>query len=408
MPDAALHDAVSWLLERQDPAGWWTAEMETNVTMTAEHVLLLRFLGLDHAEIGEGARRHILEKQRTDGSWSLYFDGPGDLSTTIEAYTALRLLGIDTSADPLARARRFILDQGGLAAARVFTKLWLALFGEYPWDGVPSMPPELVHLPASVPLNLYDFACWARGTIAPLLIVLSRKPVRPLGLSVAELVAPGSEPRMHRVPGSGVFWWLDKLQKLYERLPRQPGRTRARGAITDWIVDHQEADGSWGGIQPPWVYSLIALNLQGMGIDHPVMQRGLRGLHDRFAVSDDARMAAAGVHVPGVGHGMGGAGAAGRGRAARPSVDSQRRRLAARRADPERWRLAGAAADARVRGLVVRVRQRHLPRCRRHRHRGPGLARGRRGRAGEAGGREGSALGGGDALEQWRLGFIRS
>ncbi len=287
MPDDALHDAVSWLLERQDPAGWWTAEMETNVTMTAEHLLLLRFLGLNHAEIADGARRHILEKQRTDGSWSLYFDGPGDLSTTIEAYTALRLLGIDTSTDPLARARRVVLAQGGLAAARVFTKMWLALFGDYPWDGVPSMPPELVHLPPSVPLNLYDFACWARGTIAPLLIVLSRKPVRSLGLSVAELIAPGSEPRMHRIPGSGIFWWLDKLQKLYERLPRQPGRARARGAITDWIVDHQEADGSWGGIQPPWVYSLIALNLQGMGTDHPVMQRGLRGLHERFAVSDE-------------------------------------------------------------------------------------------------------------------------
>ncbi len=286
MNDPALGSAVSWLLERQDPAGWWTAEMETNVTMTAEHLLLLRFLGADHGDIAEGAQRHILGKQRADGSWSLYFDGPGDLSTTIEAYAALRLLGLDPSADPLARARRFILHQGGLAQARVFTKLWLALFGEYPWDGVPSMPPELVHLPSRAPLNLYDFACWARGTIAPLLIVLSRRPVHRLGFGVQELVAPGTEQSLHRVPGAGVFWWLDRLQKLYERLPRQPGRERARRELTAWITDHQEADGSWGGIQPPWVYSLIALNLQGMGLEHPVMRRGLRGLRDRFAVSD--------------------------------------------------------------------------------------------------------------------------
>jgi squalene-hopene/tetraprenyl-beta-curcumene cyclase len=286
MSDTALGSAVSWLLDRQDPAGWWTAEMETNVTMTAEHLLLLRFLGDDHGDIAEGATRHILGAQRADGSWALYFDGPGDLSTTIEAYVGLRLLGFDASSAPLARARHFILDQGGLAEARVFTKLWLALFGEYPWDGVPSMPPELVHLPSRVPLNLYDFACWARGTIAPLLIVLSRKPVRQLGFSVGELVVPGSQRRLHRVPGSGTFWWLDRLQKLYERLPRQPGRERACRTITDWITDHQEADGSWGGIQPPWVYSLIALNLQGMGLDHPVMRLGLRGLHQRFAVSD--------------------------------------------------------------------------------------------------------------------------
>ncbi|HXZ99796.1 MAG TPA: squalene--hopene cyclase [Candidatus Binatia bacterium] len=286
MPDPALRAAVDWLLQRQDAAGWWTAEMETNVTMTAEHLLLLRFLGVDHSAIADGARRHILEKQRQDGSWALYFDGPGDLSTTVEAYTALRLLGLDRSAPPLTRARHFILDQGGLAETRVFTKVWLALFGEYPWDGVPSMPPELIRLPASVPLNIYDFACWARGTLAPLLIVLSRRPVRSLGLNVAELIAPGSEARLHRVPGSGVFWWLDKLQKLYERLPVQPGRDRSRRAIADWVVTHQEADGSWGGIQPPWVYSLIALNLQGMGTDHAVMRLGLRGLGQRFAVED--------------------------------------------------------------------------------------------------------------------------
>ena len=286
MADAALRDAVSWLLERQDRAGWWTAEMETNVTMTAEHILLLRFLGANAAAIAAGARQHILGAQRTDGTWALYYDGPGDVSTTIEAYVALRLLGLDASADPMTRARRFILDQGGVTQARVFTKMWLALFGEYPWDGVPSMPPELVHLPSWAPLNLYDFACWARGTIAPMLIVLSRKPVRTLGFTVAELVAPGTEAELHRIPGSGVFWWLDKLQKLYERLPRQPGRRHARRAVTDWIADHQEADGSWGGIQPPWVYSLIALNLEGMGLDHPVMRLGLRGLHDRFAIAD--------------------------------------------------------------------------------------------------------------------------
>src|ERR1035437_7111986 len=161
MSETALRGAVDWLLERQDAAGWWTAEMETNVTMTAEHLRLLRFLGLDHADIAEGAKEHILGKQRADGSWPLYHDGPGDLSTTIEAYVALRVLGVDATQPAMRQALRTILDQGGLAEARVFTKIWLALFGVYPWDGVPSMPPELVRLPSWAPLNLYDFACWA-------------------------------------------------------------------------------------------------------------------------------------------------------------------------------------------------------------------------------------------------------
>src|SRR5207248_1678500 len=144
--------------------------------------------------------------------------------------------------------------------------IWMALFGKYPWDGVPSMPPELVYFPTWLPFNLYDFACWARGTIAPLLIVISRRPAHDLGVDVPEIVVPGTESAMHVVPGSGPFLWLDHLQKLYERLPVQPGRAQARHRIVDWVCERQEADGSWGGIQPPWVYSLIALNIEGMGL----------------------------------------------------------------------------------------------------------------------------------------------
>jgi squalene-hopene/tetraprenyl-beta-curcumene cyclase len=286
LPDPALEAAVEWLWHRQDGEGWWVGELETNATMTAEHVLLLRFLCQPLETIRVGAIQHLLGCQRSDGSWALYYDGPADLSTTIEAYAALKVLGLDPARVEMKRALRVILDLGGVASARVFTKIWLALFGAYPWAGVPSMPPELVHLPAWAPLNLYDFACWARGTIAPLLIVISRRPVRPLGVGLSEVVAPGTEHLLTRVPGSGPFLVLDRLQKVYERLPWQPGRARARRRVVDWVAERQEADGSWGGIQPPWVYSLIALNLEGMGDDHPLLRRGIDGL-DGFAIEDE-------------------------------------------------------------------------------------------------------------------------
>lgn len=282
----AVEQAVQWLLERQNSKGWWCGELETNVTMTAEHILLMRFFDLSLERIREGAMRHLLRNQREDGSWSLYFAGPADLSTTIEAYVALKVLGVDPLSDPMQRALNVIHQQGGLVKARVFTKIWLALFGEYPWSGVPSLPPELIYLPPWVPLNLYDFACWARGTIAPLLIIISRRPIKELGCSLSELVMPGTESLLTRVPGSGVFWWIDKALKWYERLPWQPGRSRAYRCVRDWIVERQEADGSWGGIQPPWVYSLMALSLEGMSLDHPVLRQGLKGL-EGFALEDE-------------------------------------------------------------------------------------------------------------------------
>ncbi len=282
----ALHRATGWLLQNQTTEGWWSGELETNVTMTAEHVLLFRFLGLPLDEFRAGAIAQILHHQRSDGSWALYYDGPADLSTTIEAYVALKVLGVDPQRSEMHKALQVILREGGVVNARVFTKIWLALFGIYPWSGVPSLPPELVFFPLWMPFNLYDFACWARGTVAPLTIVVSKKPVRALGVDVREIIAPGTEDEMKKVRGKRHWLMLvERLQKLYERLSNQPKREEAQRRVAEWIVERQEADGSWGGIQPPWVYSLIALDLMGYDLNHPVMRKGIDGMR-RFSLDD--------------------------------------------------------------------------------------------------------------------------
>jgi squalene-hopene/tetraprenyl-beta-curcumene cyclase len=284
--EKALHRATGWLLQDQSTEGWWSGELETNVTMTAEHVLLFRFLGLPLDEFRAGAIAHMFHHQRSDGSWALYYDGPADLSTTIEAYVALKVLGVDPNRVEMKKALQVILCQGGVVKARVFTKIWLALFGIYPWSGVPSLPPELVFLPLWMPFNLYDFACWARGTVAPLTIVVSKRPVRRLGADVSEIISPGTESELKKVGGKRHWLMLvERLQKLYERLPKQPKREEAQRRVAQWIVERQEADGSWGGIQPPWVYSLIALDLMGYDLDHPVMRKGLDGMR-RFSLDD--------------------------------------------------------------------------------------------------------------------------
>jgi squalene-hopene/tetraprenyl-beta-curcumene cyclase len=290
---AALELAREHLLCLQDDAGWWRGELQTNVTMDAEDMLLREFLGIRRGPETERSAAWIRSQQRADGTWANFHGGPGELSTTIEAYWALRLAG-DEPEDPHMRvAAQFIRREGGLEHARVFTHLWLALFGLWSWEHVPALPPEVVLLPAWVPLNVYDFACWARQTIVALSLVKAHRPVRPLPFGLDELHAPGAaaDPRRARRirrPTSrraGLLTRLDRLLRAYERHPLRPLRRLAIARAERWILDRQEADGSWGGIQPPWVYSLIALRLCGYPLDHPVIQRGLEGL-ERFMVED--------------------------------------------------------------------------------------------------------------------------
>ena len=289
----ALDRASEHLLSLQDDAGWWRGELQTNVTMDAEDMLLREFLGVRRADETERSAAWIRSQQRADGTWANFDGGPGELSTTIEAYWALRLAGDEPQAEHMLAAARFIRESGGLERARVFTHVWLALFGLWSWERVPALPPEIVLLPPSVPLNVYDFASWARQTIVALSIVKARRPVHPLPFDLRELHASGPPPtrrsrrRGGRAVARGRLWLrrLDRLLLAYERRPLAPLRRLALVRAERWIVRRQEADGSWGGIQPPWVYSLIALSISGYPLDHPVLRRGLEGL-ERFMIED--------------------------------------------------------------------------------------------------------------------------
>ena len=282
--ERALERAVDHLLSLQSPEGWWKGELETNVTMDAEDLLLRQFLGIRTAEQTEPSAAWIRSNQREDGTWGNFYGAPPDLSTTVEAYTALKLAGDPVDAEHMARARKYILDAGGLERTRVFTKIWLSLFGLWSWDDVPVIPPELVLLPPSVPLNIYDFACWARQTVVALTVVSAFKPIRPVRFGLDELrtgIPP--EPFAPVSTWPGAFQRLDRLLQAYERRPLAEVRRLALRKVERWIVERQEADGSWGGIQPPWVYSLMALNLLGYSVEHPVIQKGLEGL-DKFTI----------------------------------------------------------------------------------------------------------------------------
>ena len=285
--DAAISKLHDYFRDIQDESGYWWGELESNNTMEAEYVMLCRFLGRHDPERERHIVNYLLSKQHRDGSWAIYYGAPGDLSTSVECYFALKLCGVDPESDPMVRAREFILALGGIPRARMFTRIWLALFGQWKWEGTPRLPTEMILLPHWAPFSIYRFASWARGCIVPLSIVLSRHPVRaiPPEHEIDELLPDGrdgTDYSLPKPPGFNLARLVHLIEQtvgtLYNRVRFNPFRNAAEKKAIQWILEHQEADGSWGGIQPPWVYSLIALSVCGFDNDHPAMSRGFDGL----------------------------------------------------------------------------------------------------------------------------------
>src|SRR4051812_35329746 len=263
--DQAVERATERLLELQHPDGWWVGELESNATMIAQHLVWHHFLGLRTAELDRKIANELLARQRADGTWAIWFEGPPDLSTTIEAYAALKLAG----ADPGAHARNFIRSEGGVSRARVFTKCFLALLGQWPWQWVARMPPEVILLPPDGPFSIYTFSCWARQTVVPLSVVQALRPVRHAAIELREI---GARPGRTKAP------------------PRPSSVRRVAFATAErWVRDRQEADGSWGGIQPPWVWSMIMLTALGYGFEDETLRAGVEGWRG-FTIDEGDRL----------------------------------------------------------------------------------------------------------------------
>ena len=270
----------------QHPDGWWKGELETNVTIDAEDLFVRHYLGILTPEQADASARWIRSKQREDGSWATFFGGPADLSTTVEAYVALRLAGDPPDAAHMLGAAHLILDAGGVERTRVFTRMWLSLLSLWSWDEVPVLPPEQIMLPPRAPLSVYSFGCWARQTVVALSIASALRPTVAVPFGIDEL-RTGTETQLPIEPWARLFTFLDRGLHHYERKPVSMLRRRALRAAELWVVERQEADGSWGGIQPPWVWSIVALRALGYPLDHPVIVRALAGL-DSFTIEDEA------------------------------------------------------------------------------------------------------------------------
>ncbi|QDS69474.1 terpene cyclase [Venturia effusa] len=298
----SLKKATDYTFARSKPDGHWAGEIRSNVTITAEYVFLYQSLGKAIPGGSESVQKFILSQQNADGSWSLAPDYAGDVSTSSEAYLALKMLGMSKTALAMRAARSFILKAGGVAKVRIFTRIFFAQFGLFPWDAVPQLPAEFVLLMAASPVNIYAMASWARSTVIPMLIIRHHEKIYPIqnvtgrqDVYLDELWLDSSSKMVPYSPSlidlwdtdfvTIIFTAADKLLWALKGMRYLPTRYYARRQCIHWILSRQEKQGDWAGIVIPMNVSIQALLLEGYKFEDAEVQRGLQAI-ERFAVAD--------------------------------------------------------------------------------------------------------------------------
>lgn len=294
---SAIGASQDYLLSIQYPEGYWWAELESNVSITAQVVLLHKILGTDvtgrmPVRRLQKVETYLRQEQGQQGGWELFYGDGGNLSVSVEAYMALKLLGVPESDPAMLKARDFILNPGGISKTRIFTKLHLAPIGCYSWRGIPSLGPWVMFLPSAFPVNIYEMSSWALWSTVPLLIVFDRKPVYQTNPAIRldELYVERPDKVQFELPCNGdrtdlcVTW--DDGFKLAESLNLVPLGSEGIKAAEQWVLERLEATGDWGGIIPAMLNSLLALRCLDYDVADPFVEQGLRAV-DRFAIETE-------------------------------------------------------------------------------------------------------------------------
>ncbi len=289
----AIRRSQTWFLGRQHAEGYWVAELEADTTLTSEYLMLRRFLDRVDPDREEKAARYLRAMQLPDGGWPIYYGGPAEVSASVKAYFALKLSGVSADEPFMVRAKERILSMGGVLQTNVFTKIALALFDQYDWDGIPHMPVELMLLPKRFYFSIYAISYWSRVVLIPLLIIFAHRPVCriPRKLGIDELYpVPRETVRYWKYPPfnkdqkwftpHNLFVALDAMLKLYDRMPMQVLREKALHRAASWMLDHLKGSGGLGAIYPAMANSLVALQCMGYDLDDPLVVKALREIEE--------------------------------------------------------------------------------------------------------------------------------
>jgi squalene-hopene/tetraprenyl-beta-curcumene cyclase len=294
--DSAIDAAARALFDAQRPDGHWVFELEADATIPAEYILLRHYLGeLVDAELEAKIGTYLRRRQSDlhDG-WPLYHEGAFDISATIKAYFALKMIGDDIDAPHMARARAAIRRAGGAEAGNVFTRIQLALYGAGPWDAVPTIPPELILAPKWFPIHLSKMSYWARTVVVPLLVLCALKPQakNPKGVRIDELFI-GKPARLNSQAAhvsplwSTGFHALDALLKAGDGLWPKRLRTKAIRLCEEWVTERLNGEDGLGAIYPAMANSVMMYDVLGYPEDHPDRAIARKSIDNLLVIKDD-------------------------------------------------------------------------------------------------------------------------
>lgn len=291
--NTAIADATAALIANQNTDGHWRFELEADCTIPAEYVLMMHFVDEVDEALEQRLGRFLRRQQGADGGWSLYYGGASDLSCTIKAYYALKIIGDDPAAEHMRRAREFVLGKGGAARANVFTRIALAQYAQVPWRSVPFMPVEVMLLPRWFPFHLSKVSYWSRTVMVPLFILYTRRVMarNPRGVGISELFKTDPHRERHYFH---AWSWTNRIFLMLEGIGRRlepliPGvvRRRALARAEAWVVERLNGVDGLGAIFPAMVNAYEALITLGYGPEHPLRQDAKEALERLLVERDD-------------------------------------------------------------------------------------------------------------------------
>ncbi len=282
--DYTVERAQGALIALQHPEGYWHGALEANAEMNAEFIIFNRFMECVDPELEARMKKHLLDTQNADGSFSLFQGGEGYLASTIEAYFALKLAGMRAGDECMIQSRRWILSKGGIEKCGTLARFYLAAMGQVPWDATAALPVEITLFPNWFFFNVYELASWARGTVFGLTVLQAMRPERKVSHQegILELYIQPPHFTHFKQPAASRFFsmrnllnFADKGLRFYDHHHFKSLRARALRHAETWILEHQEANGSWGGIEPCYLLSAMALKALGYSNEHPVLKKAL-------------------------------------------------------------------------------------------------------------------------------------